>query len=167
MRQMRFMGAFLLAALIMGCGLTGSSTRGVNNGGGSGIGLPEGNPQANAPLTAAWKVACNDVPMMNQSIQPTGMQEGGGPCNAQAGHQAATKGAVLVAQLAADQSVMGMRPGTDMDVVAFGDYAYGPVCFALVPTASYSVGSMPPGQMWQCNSSEFPARWMQSVVGSC
>jgi len=154
----------VMALALGGCGFTGSSTRAVNTG-------PPGassNPQANAPLTPAYQIACNDsVPMMNQAVQPTGMQEGGGPCDSKSGHQAATKGSVLIAQLAADQSVMGMRPGTDMDVVAFGDYSYGPVCFALVPSGSYSVGSMPPGQMMQCNSAEFPQRWMQSVTGTC
>ncbi len=158
---------FLLAAALAlgaGCGFTGSSTRAVNTGP---PGAGETNPQANAPLTPAYQVGCNDVPMMNQSLQPTGMQSGGGPCDPKAGQQAATKGAVLIAQLAADQTVMGVRPGSDMDVVAFGDYSYGPVCFALVPSASYSVNSMPPGQMMECTSSEFPARWLRSVVGSC
>lgn len=155
----------VMALALGGCGFTGSSTRAVNTGPPGSAAEP--NPQANAPLTPAHQVACTDVPMMNQIVQPTGMQQGGGPCGGQTGQQAATKGAVLIAQLTPDQSVMGMRPGQDMDVIAFADYSYGPVCLALVPSGSYSVSSMPPGNLMDCPSSEFPARWLRSVVGNC
>lgn len=165
-RSVSLLGLACLAMVLGGCGLTGTSTRSVSTGP-----PPTADPQANAPLTPSWQTACGPASMMNQGVQSTGMEPAySGPCtNEPPGQQAAKNMATVVAQLKPDQSALGMRPGADMDLVAFGDYMGPSVCFTVQPTAtSYSAGSMPAMSQMSCVSSiEFPARWVQSVVGNC
>ncbi len=162
---------FSLSVLALSaCSLTGTSTRSVSSGPPGSTEAP--NPQANAPLTPQWQAPCGPATMMNQIISAQSMSDPKadiGPCKGEQGQVGLTKMANVQVQLKSDQAVMGMRPGQDMDLIAFADYQGPAVCFTIQPTAAYASSSgLPPMSAMSCaNSVEFPGRWTNSVVGSC
>lgn len=162
MRQMRFLGVFFLAALI-GCGLTGGSTRNVNSG------PPMAATTGQAGPT--WQDACGPASMMSMSTIK-GWNPAVGPCydrvdgqpTARAGGLEYYKGqhGALVLRLNASQNGMA-SPGA-VKLVAAADYQGQSVCFAVFPAGLYSPETIPTSSVMECgNSIEFPKRWLRSV----
>lgn len=166
MRQMRWFGVLFFAAMI-GCGLTGGSTRSVNSGPGmTNQAATGGQP---APTVATWQDTCGPAPMMTMDTVK-GWAGAVGPCYdrvdgkpaARAGGLEYFKGqhGALVLRLSSARNSMS----NPAQLVAVADWQAQNICFAVFPAGQYNPTTIPTSSVMECGSSaEFPKRWLRSL----